>query len=378
MKDRSAIIIAGGKSERFQRFSKSIRDKALEKLSDKTLLEHVVGRVAGVVDDVIITVDNDLRRKTYERLLREAGVEGFDIFVDDDQGCIGPLRGMMTGFRRISGEHVVTLPCDVPFIKPEIVDFLFELATGYTAAVPVWPSGRLEPLIGIFERETALYLAEVLCGLGRSRPDDLYRALPSVVFISIVEDLGAIDPALESFVNINYPWDLEKLPRPTVKEGLFKKTVYHRSSFEIKGIKRVINAINTFLIKRGNTWEEIDEAYEYASGNDAFFWAGVIKEFEGKTLRNLIEEEKNINRSLQKRMRISFTKAAENFRWEAEPYISKGILFLAAHALLDEEACWRGATHEDRAAKAGGEAWRLYGEMDLDTYRRRGLEPLDF
>ncbi len=370
MKNRSAVILAGGKSERFRSFSELNRDKAIEKLFGKTLLECILESVGRVVDETIITVDSDSRKENYRRILLRAGFGDVDIFVDEGDECIGPLRGVKTGLRRVKGEYVITLPCDVPLIKPDVIDFLFKSVLKNGAAVPVWPNGRLEPLIGVFNRQKSLCLAEILCNLGRSRPDDLFRSIPSVVFISI-EDLRTLDPDLESFVNINYPWDLKELPRVTAMEGLFKKTAHYEHSFKLGDVKEIVNAINVFLKKQDETSEDINRVSEYAIVKEAFFWAAIVSEVMGRKLQMTAEIGEKRSQCLQEKVKLSFLNAAKNFGREANFYTSLNIVFLAAHALMDEGACWRNAGYKHRASKAIEEAWRLYKKMGLDVYRRR-------
>jgi molybdopterin-guanine dinucleotide biosynthesis protein A len=60
---RAALILAGGKSQRFQSKRREWRDKALSHLSGKPLLVHVVQNANEVVDEVVVCV-NDETRKT--------------------------------------------------------------------------------------------------------------------------------------------------------------------------------------------------------------------------------------------------------------------------------------------------------------------------
>ncbi|NIN51936.1 MAG: NTP transferase domain-containing protein [Nitrososphaeria archaeon] len=68
LRERSAIVLAGGTSLRFSRFSGYTKDKALESHLGKTFLEHVVEKVSNVVEEVVITVHNEERK---ERCIRD-------------------------------------------------------------------------------------------------------------------------------------------------------------------------------------------------------------------------------------------------------------------------------------------------------------------
>ena len=79
----------------------------------------------------------------------------------------------MSGLKAVQADFCLTLPCDMPFLKPAVADYLFGEAEGFEVAVPMWPNGRLETLLMVLERQSGLEITETLCKLNRPRSDDI-------------------------------------------------------------------------------------------------------------------------------------------------------------------------------------------------------------
>ena len=59
MTKRAALILAGGKARRFQRKQEEWQDKALAELFGKPLLVHVAESACGVVDEVVVCINDE-------------------------------------------------------------------------------------------------------------------------------------------------------------------------------------------------------------------------------------------------------------------------------------------------------------------------------
>ena len=71
MNERAGIILSGGRSKRFQSPKKEQQDKALVKLLGKPLLIHSIENIRRVVDDVVICVNSEKRKKDYAEVLKK-------------------------------------------------------------------------------------------------------------------------------------------------------------------------------------------------------------------------------------------------------------------------------------------------------------------
>ncbi|KXB00165.1 hypothetical protein AKJ47_01865 [candidate division MSBL1 archaeon SCGC-AAA261G05] len=364
MKNRSVVILAGGKSKRFESHSLSSSDKAIRKLGEKTLLENIVKTAGRTADEVLITVSDESRREKYDRILKKDKFSNVRVLVDEDSRCDGPLRGIMTGLKHGGGKLIMTLPCDVPLIKPEVLDYLFQSLDRSDAAVPTWPNGSLEPLIGAFRKEVMARVAEAICWLGRQRPDDLFRSAPSVNFVSVEKDLKPLDPDLDSFVNINYPQDLAEFPRPTSESNLFSETLRFESGINLKNLTDVFNSAK--ISKGVEDAKIVESLYERSVERGALFWSAAALERKAKILEKSPEEEVRMKKKIKSEASAVFRRAGEQFEREAGMHVRRSILFLATHALLDGEYCWRRAGAEQNAIQARIKAEALYDEMGLE------------
>ena len=75
----------------------------------------------------------------------------------------------------------------------------------------MWPNGRLETLMMVLERQSALEITETLCMLKRPRSDDIPRGASKTLLVSPVNHIKTLDPELRSFININSKEDLNRL-----------------------------------------------------------------------------------------------------------------------------------------------------------------------
>jgi molybdopterin-guanine dinucleotide biosynthesis protein A len=128
MSERTAVVLAGGRSTRFGE-----GDKAVADLAGTPMIRRVIDRVAPAVDGVVINC-----RDEQTRAIREA-LDGVGVpvaFAADEYPDEGPMAGMATGLRAVAGEYAFVVACDMPFVDSAFVDYLFERAVGHDAAVP--------------------------------------------------------------------------------------------------------------------------------------------------------------------------------------------------------------------------------------------------
>ena len=179
----SLVILAGGLSRRMG------RDKASLPVGDGTLIEHLVLRLAPVVDETIVA-GGSVRPDLPDVRLVPDRAEG-----------LGPLAGIHAGLTAARYPHVWVVACDLPDVQPAIVTLLRETSAGYDAVVP--------RIGGEPQGVCALYLSSLA-----SRIDALLnageRSIRSLLAASNVryvtpEELGEVDLELRSFRNINTP-----------------------------------------------------------------------------------------------------------------------------------------------------------------------------
>ncbi|HJH31507.1 MAG TPA: molybdenum cofactor guanylyltransferase [Methanosarcinaceae archaeon] len=196
---RSALILAGGRSRRM-----GFLEKALLPVGNRTILEHVMDALEGVVDEIIISA----RDASQQELLKDH-TRGYDVVLDRYEN-VGPLSGILEGLKAATGEYVFVVACDMPYINTDVVELLFKCTGGHDAAIPVWENKDMEPMHAVYR--TSPMVIETDKAILRSEKFVLAPVfkMQDLMFVDMV-DIRKIDPHLRTFVNVNTPDDIEKL-----------------------------------------------------------------------------------------------------------------------------------------------------------------------
>ncbi len=209
--DKSAIILAGGSSTRFN------TDKGVLELDGKPLLNHVIDAVESLVNEIIVVTNTKARADAYAKLVTEKVM-----FAVDVRESKGPLVGALTGFEQANGEYSALLPFDSPFVSTEVLSLLFDCCIGKAAAVPRWTNQDIEPLHAVYHTKQALVAAKEALAENELDVQAMVERLRGVRYIStmVIEQL---DPDFKTFFNVNTLFDLKKAavmgkPRKTSKD----------------------------------------------------------------------------------------------------------------------------------------------------------------
>lgn len=182
----TGIILAGGRSRRLG------QDKALVKLEGRPLALWVVAALESLVQECL--------------LVSNYPVTHFDLglpLVSDLIPSRGALGGILTGIFFASTPLVAAVPCDTPFVQPDLLRRMVARARQGKVEVVMCQSSRgLEPLPAIFHTRVFDRLQEHL-----AQGDFRVRSFLSQCR-SLVLDAADLDGRPESFFNINTPADL--------------------------------------------------------------------------------------------------------------------------------------------------------------------------
>ncbi|MGA2386259.1 MAG: NTP transferase domain-containing protein [Candidatus Bathyarchaeia archaeon] len=180
-------------------------DKALLKLDNKPLLNHVVDAVKGVVGEVLVVAGSKEQADVYAKTVSSANVQ-FAVNAEEPQGS---LAAALAGFEAAQGDYSLVLPSDAPFVSKEVVSLLFELAEGKSAVVPRWPDCKIESLHAVYHTGQALEAAKKALASGEFNADAIVGCLRGVRYVStlVIEQL---DPDFRSFFRVKTPLDLKK------------------------------------------------------------------------------------------------------------------------------------------------------------------------
>jgi molybdopterin-guanine dinucleotide biosynthesis protein A len=189
----TGIVLAGGQSRRLG------RDKAVERVGGKTLLERAVDALARVAEEVLV-VGRPQERGTRSQ---EQGVRMR--FLEDARRGRGPLGGLYTGLQAATGTYVWAVSCDMPFLDPSLLTQLMEWAPGYDAVVPR-RDGQAQTLHAVYSRDCA-GVAEALIQKGRP---GLHTLLDQIRVRYVEEDtLQPVERWRRSCFSVNTEEDLD-------------------------------------------------------------------------------------------------------------------------------------------------------------------------
>ena len=191
----TGVILAGGRSRRMG------QNKALMRLGNSTIIEHVIEQMRVVTPDLLLITNTP---EFYAHL-------GLPMHADLVQG-MGALGGVYTGLTCAANRTVICVGCDMPLLQPNLLTYLTGMLGEYDAVVPsVKAPERSTPT---FQTLSAVYSKRCASIIDRMLKEGELRvhALYERISARIVEppEWQRLDPQGLSFFNINTPTDFER------------------------------------------------------------------------------------------------------------------------------------------------------------------------
>ncbi len=187
----SAAILAGGRAERF-----GGRDKGALRVEGRSIRERQLAELSAIADDVLIV-----------------GVEpGSDLgpspipirlVADRVPGC-GPLGGLHTALLEATGEVLIVIACDMPYVTAPLLLHLSTLAREADAVVPRTSRGY-HPLCAAYTRACLEPAARRLAA-GRLKMTDLFEDLR--VRVVTDDELNRFGDVGRLLANVNSPAEM--------------------------------------------------------------------------------------------------------------------------------------------------------------------------
>lgn len=187
----TGVILAGGRASRM-----GGQDKGLIPFCGRPLVEWAIDALGPQVAALLINANRNPH--TYARY-------GHPVVGDTIAGFQGPLAGFAGAMARASTPWLVTVPCDGPFLAPDLVERLCAALTGGDAEIAVASDGeRLQPVYALIPVALAPSLHRFLAAGGRKTSDwYAHHRLARADF----------SDRPRGFANINSPADAERLER---------------------------------------------------------------------------------------------------------------------------------------------------------------------
>jgi molybdopterin-guanine dinucleotide biosynthesis protein A len=181
----TAIILCGGRGTRLGGI-----EKPLVELHGKPLVGHVIDRLAGQVDAIVLACRRSAEVRGYVRL-------GYPIAYDEHEDQ-GPLGGIISALGEVATPWLLTTAADTPFLPLDLVRNLAPACRQHGAAVAS-AAGRRQNLTVLMQRSKAKSLAAFYAAGGRATHRWLAaQGVPEVEFHEA------------AFLNVNSAADLER------------------------------------------------------------------------------------------------------------------------------------------------------------------------
>jgi len=189
--DCTGVILAGGKNSRLPGKKKTFR-----KIGDVMILESIYELFSNLFKEVIIVVNEPKE------------FAGWDMTVVTDiipSQCA--LAGLHAGLFYASFPYAYVAACDTPFVKQSIVEYIVgQIEPKYEVIIPRTDDG-LEALSAVYSKDCIPLiennLKKNIFMIKKFFRQKKVKEIP-------VEQLKALDPAMEFIFNVNTPEDLEK------------------------------------------------------------------------------------------------------------------------------------------------------------------------
>lgn len=159
--DLSCVVQAGGLSSRMG------CDKARMAFCGEPLIERVLGRLAPVAGELVVTTSRPselvyLEERTFGGLVPRV--------VADLEGPAGAMRGIASSLTAARLPLVAIVACDMPFVSPELIGALADRveAEALDVCVPCEERG-IEPLCAVWRRDACAPVAHELLACDRQR-----------------------------------------------------------------------------------------------------------------------------------------------------------------------------------------------------------------
>ena len=213
IKDLAILILIGGKSTRFG------TEKAIVELLGKPLILHQIETLSKFDEDVFLVAHSEEQIFQYRK---EIEFPKAVTFIVDDRSVFKhpkmfkPMLGIFSGFQELSKanfKNAFVLSCDMPLIKPEVIELMINQAKGYECVIPRWKNGFLEPYLAIYPVEKGLLKAKEILTNENYGLLNLIDKNWNIKYVSVEEKIQPLDKNLVSLINIKGPIDLVKLSK---------------------------------------------------------------------------------------------------------------------------------------------------------------------
>jgi molybdopterin-guanine dinucleotide biosynthesis protein A len=208
--DRSAIVLAGGRSSRFG------SSKLETEIDGVTLLALAIRAVAAVATEIVVSLSAD--PSVAEPALGELPRNPVVRFVRDSEAYGGPLVGLSTALEATTGRVAIVVAGDMPRLEPAVLRTMLDRlgpttrgrGRGAPEAIVLTSDGQARPLPVAVRSDAARRATSEARGAGG---EGSLRAMLARLAVEALdpETWRALDPEGATLIDIDEPADLEAL-----------------------------------------------------------------------------------------------------------------------------------------------------------------------
>jgi molybdopterin-guanine dinucleotide biosynthesis protein A len=184
--DCCAIVLAGGLNTRM-----GGHNKAFLNVGGKRILDRITEVLAPIFNEILlVTREPELYQSLPFRVVE-------DIFK-----VRSSLTGIHAGLTRARASYGLVVPCDAPFLRPELIRILLNNVTPEVDVVVPRQGEYYQPLCAVYSKRCLSHIEDML----RRGDLKIYNFFDDVALKTIpFETFDEVDPQQRSFININTP-----------------------------------------------------------------------------------------------------------------------------------------------------------------------------
>lgn len=197
----TAIILAGGKGSRLG------RNKALQVLEGKSLIQRVIERLDALSAEIVIVTASG------EPVPCSSAVPVKT--VSDIYAGRGPLVGLYSGLMASTCKQAVVVGCDMPFLSVRLIEYMSQISSSFDVVVPRIED-KVEPLCAVYSTNCLPAIRELL-----ERDELRINRLFNMVKVRYIgeAEINRFDPRHLSFFNVNSRADLDRARDLAAEKG---------------------------------------------------------------------------------------------------------------------------------------------------------------
>ncbi len=181
----TGVVLAGGQSRRFG------QDKGLYPFRGKPLAERALEIISPHCSELLICSNTVNAYRQF----------GAPVIKDIHKNC-GPLGGIHSALIHATGQKVVCIPCDCPFIPTDMIGFLLQRSGNHHVVMPHHRT-FIETLCAVWQKNSLLHLEKAI-------NEKRYKILDAIITMNVLLVNPENEPFYHSrmFHNINRKTDL--------------------------------------------------------------------------------------------------------------------------------------------------------------------------